>query len=204
VSLPWVNGGHKGSPFRGCGASFIGRALFALAALCSCVGVSDFLVQKDESICSQIVPDENIMFCAEHAYSPQDKSYVDSYYLLKDRRRLDVPGAAYQIYEMLTSPTGLHLALIENSGEGHPHLAIMSLKEILQGQEPRYTAGFDPYPGAIVDMHWEAGSLSFKSDTILPPYSEGTDEERHSYEVSYALDATTGRLEQRGEPRLIE
>jgi len=168
-----------------------------LLSLCSCMHHQPEMPLEEKS-CVEIGLDEQTSFCWAYTYNHTENYYFNEVYLLKEGRRVEVVGMGdgSEINYMLVSPSKMYAAMEEDGGEGHPYLAIMTLEDIRQGKEPRFTAGYDPYPGGLMEMRWQGDMLIFSTDKDLASETGETS----TYEVFYLLDAETGEMEQFGKP----
>lgn len=171
---------------------------------CSCA-MKNTRVMLDEKDCVEIGLEESISFCWAYTYVEYGNYYENEVFLLKGGRRLEAVGMGdgSEINTMLVSPSKMYAALEENGGEGHPYLAIITLEELRHGKEPRYTAGYEPYPGSLWEFRWQGDKLLFNTDKELPEENLETGFPK-TYSISYSLDAATGELVQVGEPVLLE
>ncbi|MBD3647581.1 MAG: hypothetical protein HUJ31_09050 [Pseudomonadales bacterium] len=176
---------------------FIGILCFVV----SCT-VQHAQMPLEESDCVEIGIETPTSLCWAYRFDYESNYYLNEVFLLKDGRRIEAVGMGdgAEINDMVVSPSRMYAAVEEDGGEGHPYLSIMTLEEVRQGKEPRYTAGYDPYPGSLWELRWQGDTLIFSTDRDV----ETETGDVNSYEIIWSLDPETGKLEQVGEPRPLQ
>lgn len=96
---------------------------------------------------------------------------------------LNPPETINHVCDIKASKDGRYLAVV-SSEEGHPHLQIMNLGDVLSDRKSKSLMEISPYPGYIRITGWKGNHLYFTSDILM---SHRIEEDGYKY-VPRALE----------------